>query len=104
MNRFVLTAAFVLIACASQQAMAKNIIIAGERGTKWCCPDGVKSDKCQQFPSGVPLKKECRLNIAVAPDTNLNPGQTPTDGHREMTLKPVAEDSPAPVRGKDAPK
>jgi len=37
------------------------------------------------------------------PDAGFTPSQAPARDKGEMTLKPVAEDSPAPVRGKDAP-
>ncbi|RDZ26455.1 hypothetical protein [Lysobacter silvisoli] len=103
MKRLVLISAFVLFACGSPLVMAKNIVIKGERGTRWCCPDGKKGPDCEKFPDSVPLGANCRLNIAIAPDPGITP-QAPVRDGRDTTLKPVAEESPAPVRGKDAPK
>jgi hypothetical protein len=101
-NRLVLISAFALLACSSQPATAKNVVIKGERGTRWCCPDGKKGPDCKLFDSSVPLGSDCRLDIAIVPDAGFTPAQAPARDS-EMTLKPQAEVKPA-VRGADAPK
>ncbi|KRD76841.1 hypothetical protein [Lysobacter sp. Root983] len=102
-NRWVLISAFALLACASPLALAKNVVIQGERGTRWCCPDGKKGPDCKQFPAGVPLGADCKLNIVIAPDPSITPTQAPVRDSHELTLKPVAEKSTAPVRSKEVP-
>lgn len=102
-NRLVLISAFALLACTSPLAAAKNVVIQGERGTRWCCPDGKKGPDCKQFPASVPLGADCKLNIVIAPDPSITPAQAPARDSHELMLKPVAEENPAPVRGKEAP-
>lgn len=103
-NRLVLISAFALLACSSPPATAKNVVIKGERGTRWCCPDGKKGPDCKLFDSSVPLGSDCRLDIAIVPDTGFTPTQAPAR-NSGMTLKPQAEvKPPAAVRGTDAPK
>jgi hypothetical protein len=103
-NRLVLMSAFALLACASPLAVAKNVVIQGERGTRWCCPDGKKGPDCKQFPASVPLGAECRLNIAIVPDPGITPAQAPVRDRHELTLKPVAEDGPPAAASKAAAK
>ena len=76
-NRLVLISAFALLACTSPLAAAKNVVIQGERGTRWCCPDGKKGPDCKQFPASVPLGADCKLNIAIVPDPSITPAQAP---------------------------
>lgn len=102
LNRLALISAFVLLAGTSSLAMAKNVVIQGERGTRWCCPDGKKGPDCKEFPASVPLGADCTLKFAIAPDPSITPVPTPTRDRHEMKLKPVAEDSPPAVHGKDA--
>lgn len=102
MNRLALISAFVLLACNSPWALAKNVVIQGENGTRWCCPDGKKGPDCKEFPADVRLGADCTLKFAIAPDPSITPAQTPARDRHEMELKPAAEERSAPVRSKDA--
>ena len=102
MNRHVPMLAFVLLAgswsflaVATQSAggtpkkTQSGIIVAGENGTKWCCPDGVKGPKCEQGANSTPVGAACNFASALVVDTSI----TPTMSDRgKAVLKPQAED------------
>lgn len=98
---------FAMLAIAPSSASAtrpvagnqEGIIVAGENGTKWCCPGGVKSDKCEKGADSTPVGAACSFaSKAVIPQ--LPPrATTPT----VIQSKPDAQ-QPTPVRQAPATK
>ena len=77
MNALIKTGMLLLVlalGCSDKAAsggagpMAKEgVIVKGENGTKWCCPDGKKSDKCVKGDSSTPAGKRCNFADFSAP-------------------------------------
>ena len=113
MNRYVLLAAFVFFAATSQASAAvsqaggpkptqSGIIVAGENGTKWCCPDGVKGPKCEQGADSTPVGEACNFASALVVDEGITPA---ISDRGKAVLKPQAEDprqAPAAPSGNQA--
>ena len=66
-----------------------GIIVAGENGTKWCCPGGVKSDKCEQGDDKTPVGEHCNFasKIGVIP-------QLPPRSRNPINIQAIEADAP----------
>lgn len=110
MNRLALMSALALLAGSSPLLAATSqaggpkptqsgIVVAGENGTKWCCPDGKKGPKCEQGVDSLNVGDPCNFASALVVDEGITPAMS---DRGPAVLKPQAEDpslAPAAPRG-----
>ncbi|NUO75651.1 MAG: hypothetical protein HOQ32_06515 [Lysobacter sp.] len=99
MNRWIAPSALALIATCSPLLAATSqgadtkptqsgIVVQGENGTKWCCPDGKKGPKCEQGVSTLPVGAACNFASALVVDEGITPAMS---DRGRTALKPQAE-------------
>jgi hypothetical protein len=78
MKTALLVVSFLALSLAAGDSQAKQgVIVKGLNGTKWCCPDGKISDRCEKGAASIPVGGNCNFASRSVP---FNPGFTPVAG------------------------
>lgn len=66
-----LTVILAMLVFAGMANAKDGTIVAGNNGTKWCCPGGIKGDGCEKGAASTPIGAKCNFaskNTIPLPD------------------------------------
>lgn len=99
MNRLVVLATCALLSLTAGVCHAKEgKIVKGENGTKWCCPNGKKSDSCEKGANSTPVGARCNFaSVYVLPKPTVEPRTVDASNGPTPPKKSATEEkSPTP--------